>query len=77
MKRSVILLCVVAIISTNLGFFYLASGYLTEEFYPTQKLLWLVLSLVSLSLILALPIALGLVKAFAKVHDDAENPWLG
>lgn len=77
MKRSVILLCVVAIISTNLGFFYLASGYLTEEFYPTQKLLWLVLSLVSLSLILALPIALGLAKVFAKVQDDAENPLLG
>ncbi|MEQ9234738.1 adenylate/guanylate cyclase domain-containing protein [Coleofasciculus sp. E2-BRE-01] len=77
MKRSVILLCVVAIISTNLGFFYLASGYLTEEFYPTQKLLWLVLSLGSLSLILALPIALGLIKAFSTVQDDAQNPRFG
>jgi len=76
MKRSVILLCVVAIISTNLGFFYLASGYLTEEFYPIQKLFWLVLSLVSLSLILALPIALGLVKAFFNSPDDAEEVWL-
>ena len=76
MKRSVILLCVVAIISTNLGFFYLASGYLTEEFYPTQKLLWLVLSLVSLSLILALPIALGLVKAFFNSQDDPQEEWL-
>jgi len=75
MKRPVILLCVVAIISTNLGFFYLASGYLTEEFYPLQKLLWLVLSLVSLSLILALPIALGLVKAFFNSQDDALEEW--
>jgi two-component system sensor histidine kinase ChiS len=75
MKRSVILLCVVAIISTNLGFFYLASGYLTEEFYPLQKLLWLMLSLVSLSLILALPIALGLVKAFFNSQDDAQEEW--
>lgn len=76
MKRFVILLYAIAILSTNLGFFYLGSGYLTEKFYPTQKLLWLMLSLVSLSLVFALPIALGLVKALAKVQEDAEESWL-